>query len=130
MKFNIHIQRIINNQLVRFCIVGLMNTIATMLIIFILMHMGFSLYVANGLGYTAGIILSFLMNSRFTFSVKLKLTRLVKFLVTVAISYGLNVFTIKYTIGILSFNEYLSQFSGMIIYTIACFIINKLWAMK
>ncbi|MBM3070999.1 GtrA family protein [Lelliottia sp. RWM.1] len=110
--------------------VGLMNTVTTMLIIFILMHSGFSLYVANALGYIVGIMLSFVMNSRFTFSVDLKLARFLKFLVTVAISYGLNILTIKYTIYFLSFNEYISQFAGMVIYTVACFVINKLWAMK
>lgn len=125
-----HALRIMNNQLVRFCIVGFVNTVTTMLIIFILMHIGFSLYISNGLGYICGIVISFLMNSKFTFLVRLKLTRFIKFLVTVAISYAFNVLTIKYTIDFLSFNEYLSQFSGMAIYTISCFIINKLWAMK
>ncbi|MES0227247.1 GtrA family protein [Citrobacter braakii] len=130
MKYNINDLHIMNNQLVRFCIIGFVNTITTMLMIFTLMHIGIPMFISNGLGYIAGIVISFFMNSKFTFLVGIKLTRFIKFLVTVAISYGLNILTIKYAIDFLSFNEYLSQFSGMVIYTTSCFVINKLWAMK
>lgn len=130
MKNKTYVCRIVNNQLVRFCFVGIMNTITTLLIIFGLMYLGISLYTANISGYVAGIILSFLLNSHFTFSVELRFTRFIKFIITVATAYGFNIITIQFVMHHLSFNEYSSQLSGMIIYTIACFVINKKWAMK
>jgi len=51
----------------RFLIVGLSNTGLTLLIIFVLLWIGTSLFTANIIGYGAGFINSFIWNRRWTF---------------------------------------------------------------
>ena len=85
----------------KYILVGLANTLLTFVIIFILMHFGLSIYISNVLGYIVGIMLSYVLNSIFTF-------------ITLLIYY----------------QEYLAQLVGMGFYTITGFIINKLWVMK
>ncbi|MDI2089897.1 GtrA family protein [Commensalibacter oyaizuii] len=114
----------------KYVIVGLANTLLTMIIIFVLMHLGVGLYISNASGYVAGIILSFVLNSLFTFSTKLSVSKLVKFLVACLIAYGVNLVAIKVCLFWQPTYLYLAQLCGMGFYTITGFILNKLWVMK
>ncbi len=114
----------------KYILVGLANTLLTLTIIFILTYLHFNLYIANAIGYSYGILLSFILNSFFTFSVNFKITRLIKFLITCLICYFINITAINFFLIIYPTKIYLAQLFGMGLYTITGFIINKLWAMK
>ncbi|HAT3951996.1 TPA: GtrA family protein [Kluyvera ascorbata] len=117
-------------QAIRYALVGLANTAVTAIVIFSLMKMNIGLYTCNIIGYIAGIIFSFVVNSKFTFSSQLSAERFIKFLLACLACWLLNVAAIK--LFLMNFPEeiYISQLIGMIVYTCAGFLINKLWVMK
>lgn len=117
-------------QLARYLIVGLANTLLTATIIFILTYLGLGIYSANMSGYAAGIILSFILNSCFTFSKKINTHRFIKFFITIFICYLINLIAIKTFIDLLPDRKYLAQLSGMALYTLSGFLFNKIWVMK
>ncbi|UKH29190.1 MULTISPECIES: GtrA family protein [Actinobacillus] len=116
----------------KYILVGLLNTVITVFIIFILMYWGLDVYISNVIGYSIGIIVSFIINSKFTFSTTLTTIRFIKFILNCSVCYLVNVITISI---ILSFSQdiiymYISQLCGMAMYTVSGFFLNKLWVMK
>lgn len=117
-------------QLIKYCLVGGINTLVSAVVIFALMHYGFSLYQANILGYCVGVVFSYVLNSRFTFAKKLDVITAVKYILSVVIAYLANLLTITIALHYLPNHPYIVQGLGMVVYTITGFVISKLWAMK
>ncbi len=116
-------------QFVKYLLVGGINTAVTAFTIFGLMYYSIDVYVANAIGYIIGIVVSFVLNSSFTFSQKFQLSRLIKFLVVCGISYLVNIFILK-TYFLWDDNVYIAQIFAMCGYTFVGFFLNKFWAMK
>ena len=127
---NYTLKKNISREAVRYIIVGLANTAMTAVVIFGLMHAGVGIYPSNATGYVVGIIFSFVMNAKFTFSTTLSPLRFIKFLSTCAFCYILNLIAMKVFFIVIPDAIYTAQVVGMIIYTTAGFIINKYWTMK
>lgn len=119
-----------SREALRYIIVGLANTAVTAVVIFGLMHAGVGVYPSNATGYVVGIIFSFVMNAKFTFSTTLSPLRFIKFLSTCAFCYILNLIAMKVFFIIIPNAIYTAQVVGMVIYTTAGFILNKYWSMK
>lgn len=119
-----------SREALRYIIVGLANTAVTAVVIFGLMHAGVGVYPSNATGYVVGIIFSFVMNAKFTFSTTLSPLRFIKFLSTCAFCYVLNLIAMKVFFIVIPNAIYTAQVVGMVIYTTAGFILNKYWSMK
>lgn len=119
-----------SREALRYIIVGLANTAMTAVVIFGLMHAGVGVYPSNATGYVVGIIFSFVMNAKFTFSTTLSPLRFIKFLSTCAFCYILNLIAMKVFFIVIPNAIYTAQVVGMVIYTTAGFILNKYWSMK
>lgn len=118
------------NLITKYIAVGLFNTLITGCVIFILMHIGMGVYGSNFIGYVIGIIVSFVLNSTFTFSCGMNVRKFFMFLLTCGICYLLNLFAIKVFLIFFPTQLYVSQLVGMFFYTFAGFVINKYWVMK
>lgn len=116
-------------QPIIYVFVGLANTALTAIIMFSLMAIGVHVLLANAIGYTAGLILSFLLNSRLTFKIELKGTTLLRFLIVAGVAYMANVGVVIFVINLTS-SKYIAQIVGMPVYTVVGYIANKYWAMK
>lgn len=127
---DINLSQFYKNQAIRYCVVGGMNTAVTAIVIIALTATGFGLYASNFMGYVVGILFSYILNTCFTFSSKPTVNRLIKFITCCAVCYVINIVAMKASITLGLKNEYLIQLSGMILYTISGFILNKLWVMK
>ncbi|WP_353622158.1 GtrA family protein [Citrobacter sp. CK196] len=127
---DIKLSAVYQNQAIRYCIVGGMNTVVTVAVILSLTASGFGLYVSNFSGYVVGILFSYVLNTYFTFSSKPSFRRLVKFIACCAACYVINLIAMKSSMVLGFENEYLIQLTGMFFYTISGFLINKLWVMK
>ncbi|HBZ3582191.1 TPA: GtrA family protein, partial [Klebsiella pneumoniae] len=46
-------------QLMKYGLVGIVNTLITAVVIFLLMHLGLGIYLSNAMGYVVGIVFSF-----------------------------------------------------------------------
>ncbi|GIX41674.1 MAG: polysaccharide biosynthesis protein GtrA [Leptospiraceae bacterium] len=114
-------------QFVKFGIVGIINTIITLSIIFILSNYYDVHYIiSNAIGYIAGFINSFIMNKFWTFKSKGNVFKeSIWFIIVFLISYGIQLIVLYYLHGILNYNENLSQILSMIVYTVVNFLLNK-----
>lgn len=121
---------IISKQMIRYGVIGVVNTSITLSCIFILTGLTVPLYLANIIGYLFGILISYLLNSKYTFCQQLSYLRMFNFFIVVALSYLFNLVTIHMVLSISTGAVYLSQFLGMLVYTLMSFFLNKYWVLK
>lgn len=124
-------------EIFRFLIVGALNTLIGMAIIFLLYRFfGLGYWLASGTGYIIGSFVSFFLNKSFTFQYKQKDWAVVaRFFANMAVCYFLAYFLAKPFVykACDSFIKELSQeeqeeialFVGMCIYTVLNFIGQK-----
>lgn len=117
------------SQIIRYCIVGMVNTAVTIVVIFTLTALKCGIYVSNASGYVIGIAFSYLFNSYFTFSINPSAKRLFRFILCCILCYLINIAAIKLSLTFFS-NDYIVQVIGMVFYTATGFAINKYWVMK
>ena len=118
--------------MLRYGMVGLVNTGVTAAVIFLLKLTGihYSLYTLAG--YAVGITVSFFLNRRFTFKKHDKKAgkQLIKFL-TVTISLLLLTQLLQYLlIDLAGINETLGVIIGMVFYTGTGYILNRIFVFK
>jgi len=132
------------HKFIKYCLVGGINTILTLGIIFIAKSLlGINPYISNIIGYIAGVCNSFMWNKRWVFHSSGGMRReAITFLCGFGICYALQ-FIIVWTLTQSSFgdNEYhlpvltitgygIATILGNIIYTIANFLYNRLITFK
>ncbi|WP_353958354.1 GtrA family protein [Klebsiella pneumoniae] len=117
-------------QLMKYGLVGIVNTLITAVVIFLLMHLGLGIYLSNAMGYVVGIVFSLIANTIFPFTQPVSINRLIKFLCVCFICYVANIIVIKIFFVFMPEKIYSAQILGMFTYTITGFILNKFWAMK
>lgn len=134
---NPHTEKIL--QFIKYCMVGVLNTIVTLGVIFVCKTLfGWNLYVCNALGYICGVINSFLCNKQWVFRSKGRyLPEAMKFLVGFGICYGLQLWAVwmltESAFGSLQFAIFgivlsgygIATLIGNVIYTLANFIYNR-----
>lgn len=132
-------------QLVKYALVGVMNTLITLMIIFICKSiLGINPYVSNAIGYIAGLINSFLWNRTWVFHAKDgKMHRqALLFIIGFCLCYSIQLFVV-WILNRSSFGEIqililgftlsgygLATLIGNVIYTLCNFIYNKIVAFK
>lgn len=119
---------VLRAQVSRYSLVGILNTLATLLVIYGL-KAGFSAgdYSANATGYGVGLILSFYLNRAYTFGHDGALSgAAVRFLVAFAICYAINLAIVAVLVERVGMNGYLAQPCGMVFFTISFFILLRM----
>lgn len=111
----------------RFLSVGVVNTAIGLLVIyFAKWFLQFGDVAANALGYAIGFLISFTLNSRWTFTYRGPLTiAFAKFMLVVLVAYGMNLLMVISSINILGLNSYLAQTLGVPIYTATTYVASK-----
>lgn len=120
-------------QMVKYGLVGVINTLITAIIILLLMNgFGVSYKASNAVGYVAGFINSFILNKKWTFKGNhdSTLRQLFKFGAVFAICYALQLGLVVFMVENLNINENISQLAGMVFYTFVGFVLNKLFTFK
>jgi putative flippase GtrA len=119
-------------ELVKFGLVGIVNTIICICFIFLFMlWVKFNPYISNIIGYSIAVLNSYVMNKVWTFSSKKphKAT-LPKFIWIFFLCYAFQLMFLHICIQQLAINNGLSQLLAMIIYTISSFVGHKLYSFK
>lgn len=114
-------------QFSRFISVGLVNTLVGLSIIYAAKWF-FELgdVLANAIGYSIGLIISFSLNSRWTFAYQgPHLSAIFKFILVALVAYGMNLLTVMIAIHYVSLNEYFSQALGIPSYTLTSYFGSK-----
>lgn len=117
----------LRSQLLKYGFVGALNTLITFLVIFVLTQMNINPYISNIAGFAFGLLNSFFLNSRFTFKKKSSLNSAVKFMISFAISYALNLVVLHYLITYSTTPTIFAQFLAMVSYNLAFFVLMKIW---
>jgi putative flippase GtrA len=114
---------------VRFALVGVVNTLASLSVVYLLMWV-FHAHeiVANVVGYAAGLCISYLLNARWTFEFRGSLGRaLPRFALTVAAAYAANLVTVCVALYALHTSGYVAQAAGVIPYAVVSYFGSKLF---
>jgi len=116
-------------EFLRYSLVGIVNTMVGFSIIFSLMFMGVSPVLSNLMGYAIGSVVSFYLNSRYTFkSTQPTKAQVVKFFTILLLSYFLNLLTLQWLLELI--NPYLAQFFSAVVYTVSSFLLVKFIVFK
>lgn len=128
-------------QFVKYCIVGVLNTLVTFGVIYLCKSLfGWNLYLSNALGYICGVINSFLCNKQWVFHSKGRLHHeAVKFLLGFALCYALQFWVVwmltesdfgslEFAIcGIVLSGYGIATILGNVVYTLANFVYNRVF---
>ena len=112
----------------RFGIVGVINTLITLVVIYILQELLHVKYtVANLAGYIAGVINSFFWSKLWVFK-KLNsnfMREAVLFLVSFGICYGIQFVALLLLVEVMHMVDTWAQLVSMVVYTLCNFALNK-----
>ena len=106
----------------RYLLVGIANTITSILIIIALISIGFSDEISNFFGIAGGIFQSIVLNTKFTFRQKyLNAYKSLNFFIILALAYLVNLITLYISKNYLGLNSALSQITGISCYILVSF---------
>ncbi len=120
-------------QFFKFCGVGSINTIVSLIIIFILSEI-FNIHyiISNIWGYLAGVILGFILHKTLTFQDKSneRSKQFAKFVTIFITAYIIQLISLAILVDLLSYPEFISQVIAAGIYTAINFVGNKIFTFK
>lgn len=116
-----------NVKLLRFLIVGVLNTVTGILIIFFAKaFLSYGDLISNFLGYSVGLTISFFLNRSWTFNHNGKiLPACIRFFIVVILAYSLNLVTVFGLRDGAGINSYLSQLAGVVPYTLFFYFASR-----
>jgi len=119
-------------QFIKFGIVGISNTLLTVISIwFLLKELHCSDYFSNLAGYIIGLLNSFIWNRKWTFESETKLSVTVfKFIVTFVLSYFFQLGNLYLLLHYTHIDPFYCQILSIIVYTLINFILNKYYTFK
>lgn len=119
-------------HLALYCLVGTINTFIGFGIIFVLTFLGVLPELANFLGYCIGIVCSFFLNNKITFSDKKtnKSQSLLKFAGSMGVAYLVNLAVLFLSYRIFGLNVYLSQILAGVSCTLCGFLLSKFFVWR
>lgn len=119
-------------QFSRFIAVGIFNTLLGYSVIFSCSYLlGMSPEFSNAVGYTVGLILSYILNRYYTFnSRQSRRGEIIRFLSIFAFAYAVNFVVLLIMIYKLNMHEIASQIIAGLFYTVMSYLMNKFYVFK
>lgn len=114
-------------QFIRFLCVGVVNTLTGLAVIYACKWwLQFGDVAANATGYAVGLVVSFTLNSRWTFRYDGPRGRAIAgFAAVAAVAYAANLATVMLCIHAFGIDGYIAQAIGVPAYTITSYLANK-----
>lgn len=121
------LRRVLQHSAVRFCLVGLVNTAVGLGLIYACKFLlGFADVPANLVGYIIGLMVSFTLNSRWTFRYDGPVwPAVLRFLLTFVIAYAANIATVLLLIDGAGVNAYLAHAIAVVPYTTTFYLLSR-----
>jgi len=119
-------------QFFRFLTVGMFNTLLGYAVIFACMYLAkMSPEGSNIVGYSVGLIGSYILNRKYTFNSKQnRRSEMVRFLAVFVVAYASNLAVLVILIHRIGMHEGASQVLAGVVYVAASFIMNKYYVFK
>jgi len=129
------IQKIISkpaiSQFIKFGLVGVLNTIVSYVIYFIMLRLGFFYVVAATAGTVAGTVNSYILNKLFVFKSKKKsVGEIIKFIIVYAVQYLVNIAVIHIFVAYVGFSEELAGIPAIGVGVCISFFGHKFWSFR
>lgn len=116
-------KNLLDASVVRYGLVGVANTLFGLTMIYCAKFAGAGDFISNLFGYLCGLLLSFKLNSRWTFRYQGRLLpAFYTFCAVIVTSYLANLVIVMIAIHLLGVNTYLAQAIGIIPYTVASYL--------
>ena len=115
---------------IRFILVGILNTVVGLSIIYAAMYFfDFGIKSANLIGYLVGLIISFTLNKKWTFKNRDRIgSSLIRYLLVIGVAYVANLQTVIFFDSYLKISPYLAQFMGVFPYALIGYLGCKFFA--
>ncbi len=120
-------------QFIKFGIVGLSNTIISLLVYYICIWLGLHYILANFLGFLVSVLNAFFWNSKCVFKEKQEKSApkaFVKVFISYGVSFLLSTILIFLMVEILQISEWLAPLLRLLVTIPLNFLVNKFWAFK
>ena len=119
-------KKIINHTAVKCAVVGIVNMLFSICVIFALKYFANTNdVIANAIGYALGLACSFMLNKRWTFKhTDDSLFTILRFILVFAIAYLANIATVLGLIE-LNVNAYFAQLAGIPLYSLTFYFGSK-----
>ena len=119
-------------QFVKFCLVGVSNTVISLVVYYIFVLIDPRLYIiGNAVGFIVSVLNSYFWNSKFVFK---KEDERAKTIVKTFVAYGTNLVigtVLLYVfVDILSISEFIAPLLNLIVTIPLNYVLNKFWVMK
>ncbi|MEM6488245.1 MAG: GtrA family protein [Pseudomonadota bacterium] len=121
-------------QAVRFGAVGLVNTAIGLGLIWLAMWLGVPALSANAIGFSVGVLVSFVLNRAWTFrdgaagALRPPARETApRFLAVFAIAWTLNIAVVWLALRETTISPYYVQLFGMVAYSTVCFLLCRIW---
>lgn len=111
----------------RFGLVGVLNTIVGLAVIWALLRLGVGDYPANACSYGVGVCCSFVLNRTWAFEVRgpVASTEVARFLTVFALSYGANLGMLTLMRGLGFAQSLIGQGAAMAVYSACFFLLSR-----
>ena len=118
--------------LIRYLLVGVVNTLVGLGIIYLAMYfLKMDLASSNAFGYAIGIMVSFVLNKKWTFDSQDHVVySFLRYLLVLAVAYVANLATVLFANSHFDLNPYLSQALGIVPYTTIGFLGSRYFAFR
>ena len=119
-------------QFSRFLLVGFFNTFLGYAVIFSCMYLTeLSPEFSNILGYSIGLLVSYLLNKHYTFRSSLNWHReLIRFLLVFCIAYAANFAILIALIRLMGVHEAIGQICAGVVYVVVSYLLNKIYVFR
>lgn len=118
-------------QSVRFCFVGLLNTVVGYGVYFLLVKAEIHYVLASFTAQVAGVAHSYVWNKFWTFKSRQKsITEVLKFVMVYALTFVINLVLLSFFIEVLEMDKAIAGFISLALVAIISFTGHKLWSFR
>lgn len=114
-------------QFIRFCGVGVINTIFSLIIYTVCLSLGLHYILSSIIGYIAGIGNGYILSSKYVFIQELDIIKAIKFISIYLIVLAINLTIITTAIEIFGIGKIIAQIGATGFNVIFNYLLNKIW---
>lgn len=118
------------SSLIKFCMVGVINTLISLVIYSCGLYIGLHYMVASAIGYVGGIINGYILSSKFVFEQKLEGKKGFKFVLIYLSSLCINLMIIGILVEQLGMNKIVAQIATTLFNVVYNYLLNKIWTFR
>lgn len=119
------------SQFLKFGIVGISNTLVSLMVYYFLIHLSVHYIIANTMGFIAGVLNAYYWNNRYVFEKKKNISAmsvLAKVFIVYGLTFILNTGFLFIMVNFLNISIYVAPIINVCILTPFNFLLNKYWA--